>query len=446
MERGLLLAVPLDSVLLRVAIAVVVGAVLGHLLYRLTLRSARARFTAAFIPVVAATVTLFFSLGSPRMPVLMVPTSSGAVLPVPVEYGYLDFAPMTVPVLVTLWAVVALFLLARRAHSYLAFTSLRRSHNGRTIPADLKRLVEDTAAHMGIASPQILVLEHCHGGAYVAGIRRPCLVVSDTFYRDLDHDERAGMVAHELAHVARRDVVTALGAGVLKDILFFVPGRAWADRSLHRERERAADERAVAVTRKPAALASSMLKALALNESAPASSAALAPQGAFIGRIEALLEPRPVTRTRHRVELLTVGIVSIATVLAALSFPAVLRADGSQRDGVAVMWSNLSGNDPLRHTEARVFTAYRDVAASLGNTATQPVRTHIERQLDNRPSTMFSCTDSLCPSHASAVSLGLTPKRLASPVPPARVLRATPVRDDSGSSVRLFWVANPGGE
>lgn len=443
MDRGLLLAVPLDSVLVRVAVAVGVGALVGHLLYRLTLRSARARFAAAFIPVVAVLTALGLSLRSPQLPVLMIPTSSGAVLPIPVEYGYLDFAPLAVPLLLGAWLVVASVLVARRLVRYVVFARSRTALATRKVPAALHDLVVDTAQRLNITAPHVVVSQRCRGGAYVTGLRSPCLVVSEALLTQLDADELQAVVAHELAHIARHDLVTAFIVGILKDLLFFIPGRAWADTSLHRERERAADERAVSLTGKPAALASSMLKAAQLPHfSLPHGVAALAPQGEFVARIEALLKPEPVTRLRHRIELTTVALLSGATVIASIALPALLRTDANERDGVAVMWSNAAANVKLEQTEARVFAVYREVATPIAADTPLPVRTYIERQLDNRPSTSRSCADLLCPSQATAVSLGLAPHSADSASQPTNVLRATPLLDDPDGSVRVFWVAD----
>lgn len=440
MDRGLLLAVPLDSVLVRVAVAVLLGALFGHILYRLSLKSARARFCAAFIPIAAVLSTVAVSINAPFMPVLMVPTSAGAVLPVPVEYGYLDFAPLSVPFLLGAWAMGAAALLGRRALSLLASSRSRRTT--RIAPQSLQAVVDATAAQLGIKPPAVAVVDECRGGAYVTGLRSPTLVISHRLYEKLDDDELAGMVAHELSHIARRDLWTALVVGVVKDVLFFVPGRAWADRALHREREHAADERAVAITGKPAALASSMLKAVELSGGhAPSHAAALVPHGEFVRRIDNLLDPQVVSRTRHRVEVMVVGVVSLATMLAAMSFAQVFRADGVPRDSVAVMWTNMRAPQALNQTESRVFAAYRTVNPTAVTEASTPVRTHIERQSDNRPSTYVACIETACPSPHRAVSLGIVPQRDAALRPPAQhVLRDTPVRPGPGSNLHVFWV------
>lgn len=441
MDRGLLLAVPLDSVVVRVAVAVLLGALFGHALYRLSLKSARARFCAAFIPIAAVLVTMAASMRAPFMPVLMVPTSAGSVLPVPVEYGYLDFAPLTVPFLLSAWAAGAAALLGRRLLSHLA--GKRHRLPLRDVPARLDGVVRATAAALRIKTPRVAMVEACRGGAYVTGLRRPTLVVSDALYARLDDDELAGMVAHELAHIARHDLWTAVAVGVVKDMLFFVPGRAWADRALHREREHAADERAVAITGKPAALASSMLKAVELASGPSlAHTAALVPQGEFVRRIDALLDPQVVSRTRHRVELGVVGLVSLLTMFAAISFAHVFRADGIPRDSVAVMWTSMRAPQALSQPEARVFASYRTVKPAPVAQTTMPMRTHIERQLDNRPSTFIACVESVCPTPNRSVSLGIVPRHEGEfALPVQHVLRDTPVRQGPGSNLHVFWVS-----
>lgn len=444
MDRGLLLAIPFDSVLVRVVIAVSIGACIGHVLYRVSLRSARARFAAAFIPIVGVLTAFGMSLRAPQLPVLMIPVRAGVVLPIPVESGYLDFAPLAMPVLLAGWVTLASALVVLRLVRYGAFARNRASLTAEgSVPAPLYEAVRDSAHHLSIPIPQVVVSMQCRGGAYVAGIRKPCLVVSHALLVQLDADELRAVVAHELAHIARHDLLTALIVGFMRDLLFFIPGRAWTDTSLHRERERAADERAVRITGKPGALASSMLKAAELpQQSLPRGVAALAPQGDFVARIDALLAPRPVSRLRNRLELTAVAVLSAATVVASVMLPTLFRSDAADRDALAVVWSDASATVKLEDSEARVFALYREVAQPTARTTALAVRTHIERQLDNRPSTLQSCTKMMCPSQATAVSLGLTPQIDHTRSSSTNLLRATPLRNDLGGPVRVFWVAD----
>jgi Zn-dependent protease with chaperone function len=108
------------------------------------------------------------------------------------------------------------------------------------------------ATALGIAVPRLAVVASCPGGAYVAGARRPVIVLGRDLLDQLDDAELEGVLAHELAHVKRRDNLVAIGLGALRDLVFFVPGGGWAVRQLHRERELAADQVAVGVTDRPA--------------------------------------------------------------------------------------------------------------------------------------------------------------------------------------------------
>ena len=58
----------------------------------------------------------------------------------------------------------------------------------------------------------------------------------------LDTRELEGLLAHELAHIARRDVPLNVAIGVIRDLTFFVPPLHLAARWLRQEQEHAADD------------------------------------------------------------------------------------------------------------------------------------------------------------------------------------------------------------
>ena len=99
------------------------------------------------------------------------------------------------------------------------------------------------------------VLPTCPGGALVVGTRQPVVLIGQDLLDRLDDAELEGVLAHELAHVRRRDNLVSAALGAARDLTFFVPGGGWAVRQLHRERELAADQVAVAATGRPGALA-----------------------------------------------------------------------------------------------------------------------------------------------------------------------------------------------
>ncbi|MCT9097654.1 M48 family metallopeptidase [Haloarchaeobius sp. HME9146] len=167
----------------------------------------------------------------------------------------------------------------------------------RDAPAELTRLVTTTSQQLDIPAPTIRLVESETPLAMVTGLRRrdATLVLSTGVTETLDPDELAAVVAHELAHVANRDVtltslcaipvfvaddlfqwglgtlgsddiarkdgnlvgLLAAGASVAVGGCFLVVGRGLL-LLFSRQRELAADRTAVEVTGQPGALASAL--------------------------------------------------------------------------------------------------------------------------------------------------------------------------------------------
>ncbi|MFC6727783.1 M48 family metallopeptidase [Natronoarchaeum mannanilyticum] len=69
--------------------------------------------------------------------------------------------------------------------------------------------VEDMSKEMGIKKPRLMVAQMGVPNAFATGRKgKGTVVVSTELIRLLDQDELEGVLAHELAHIANRDVVT----------------------------------------------------------------------------------------------------------------------------------------------------------------------------------------------------------------------------------------------
>lgn len=97
--------------------------------------------------------------------------------------------------------------------------------------------------------------------ALTVGILRPTIYLSTWMTRHLSAMELEGVLAHELAHIARADNLIALVSTVLLGATAFVPTSWSALKALLAERELATDALAVSVTGKPITLARGLLKA-----------------------------------------------------------------------------------------------------------------------------------------------------------------------------------------
>ena len=82
--------------------------------------------------------------------------------------------------------------------------------------------------------------------AATIGWRRPVLLLPSD-WRSWTETERRVVLAHELAHVARRDYLTAVIARVATSIHFYQPLVLWLSRQLRIQQELAADSHAAAI-------------------------------------------------------------------------------------------------------------------------------------------------------------------------------------------------------
>lgn len=445
MDLGVLLSIPLDSVAVRAVLATLLGVVLARILLRRGLRAPRARAASALAPATALVVVLLLSGMTPQLPIVMLPAEAGAELPIPVRHGYVHFAPMAVPVLLGAWALVAGGRLLRRSVSGLMLrTRLRRLLAAAQPVPRVAYAATQAAAALGVATPRIATPPTCPSGAYVAGVRRPVLVVGRDLVDRLDADELDAVIAHELAHIHRRDLLVAGLLGVLRDVTFFVPGGGWALRQLHGERELAADQVAVQTTGRPGALASGLLKVLDAGRRAPSAAVTLVPHTTVVDRIRFLVEDRPrPSAARRNVEFALVAVITTAAVVGALIAPALLAESGTHREALALVWSAEPAQDePAPSRDPRAFSVYRQSELGLATTPSGVRGQHAERLQENRRATLRACADAGCQTPSGEVSLGLQPPTVRFDASRVASWQVTPVGgEEAADGFQVFWLA-----
>jgi len=110
------------------------------------------------------------------------------------------------------------------------------------------------------AAPQVLYLDRPLPSLFCAGVRRPALYVSRGALDLLDAGELRAALAHELAHLARRDPARSWLMLGLRCAMCLNPTFQVLARALARDAERLADERGVELGADRLALASALLK------------------------------------------------------------------------------------------------------------------------------------------------------------------------------------------
>lgn len=443
MDMNLVLQVPTESLAVRVVVASAVAVLGARLLLRSGLRVPRVRVIAALLPAVALTIVVAVGWSSAQLPLVMAPTEAGG-LPIRVGGDYLNVAPLTTPVLIGLWLLVAgwRIVLRLRCHRRTRCDAADAFRRRSTASPEIRRMVARIAGEMGVSPPQVALTSGCPGGASVVGIRHPVVLVDEELASRLDPLELEGVLAHEMAHVRRRDNLVAVVLGIVRDLAFFVPGGRWALRQLHAERELAADQAAAAATGRPGALASGLLKVLEAGDPQTACSP-LMPRGTLVGRVQHLVsEEWAGGWLRGGLELLLVAAVGVFAVVGAVQVPALVR-DGGAREGLIVLWhseADRPATDDDTTSTGRVFPVYRDshLVSSDQDVAT-PLMDDSPDEM--RPSSLRACAAGVrCPGGVDT-GLGLRP-RPAALRPSAHLIaqwNATPVvANDQGLSIYLL--------
>jgi beta-lactamase regulating signal transducer with metallopeptidase domain len=260
-------------------------------------------------------------------------------------------APVRWPVVIAcLFAAAATAGLLRLAvGAWSVRRSIRRAR--RVYDAALFGLIDVLRAELSCTTPVDIRESAEVATAATAGWRKPVLLLPPD-WRGWNETERRAVVAHELAHVKRRDYLAAVAAQAALAVHFYHPLLHWLAGRVRLEQELAADALAASVSGGRAAYLRTLAE-LALRRSdgrvAWPARAFLPSRHTFLRRIEMLRDPRraadrpaPLLRAAAAGGLLLFGLV-IAGVrpdpAAAQSTP----PGGAQLSGNAAGGAQLSG-------------------------------------------------------------------------------------------------------
>ena len=153
---------------------------------------------------------------------------------------------------------------------------------------------------------------------YALGIRRPLIVLPDSFCGDVDQETLLSVIGHEMAHVRRRDFLTKVVCELVSLPISFHPFTWFFKHRIEQERELACDELVTQQVLQPTTYARSLLRAADLSMQQAGRSMMLS---VFDGQ---MIEERIKQLTRKRVPLSNwSGRIITAAVLGALCLSSV---------------------------------------------------------------------------------------------------------------------------
>lgn len=251
-----------------------------------------------------------------------------------------DTWPALLALVWLLGAAVAMTRLTRSAHGLHRLLADRRPLVEGPMPALLDRL----RASMGLRRRVLLSSSDALPIPFATGVHRPEICVPADVLHRMSASHQESLLAHELAHVARRDPAWLLLWRVLTGLLFFQPLNLIAVRRLTDLSECLSDDRAAACTGRRHDLARCLVELASRLQPAPrpALLAAALPTRSRLGRRVSRLLTTPEGEgrcARWAAPAVVVGLVAAAAVLPIVAPAQVATA------GVSVLSTN-SGADP----------------------------------------------------------------------------------------------------
>ena len=249
-----------ESFVARALLGSLVAVFLVELLLRRDIvRSLIGRRLLLIVPFVVAGVLAVASANRGFLPNVWIDTDrivgAGALMDV---LGDVQIVGGSIDLLVACYVAVVAVLTVRRVAGTVRAHLMRRESP--LAPAGIRARALYFAVQAGIVPPEVRLRADCPGGAFTTGVRRPWIALDPGLAAELDAAELDALLAHEIAHIRRRDPLLTMATGVCRDLTFFLPAIHLATFWLRREQEESADDLAAHCTRRPGALASTILK------------------------------------------------------------------------------------------------------------------------------------------------------------------------------------------
>ncbi|WP_312437911.1 M56 family metallopeptidase, partial [Janthinobacterium sp.] len=197
------------------------------------------------------------------------------------------------PTLVLAWSAGVVLMSLRLLLGLAWVARLRRQ--AVAAPAVWQQRLDALALRMALRSPVPLRLHAALASPVTVGFFRPLVLLPASLLSGMPVSLLEALLAHELAHVRRRDYLVNLLHSVAEALLFFHPVVWWLSARLRSERELVADALAAQSLQDPAQLASA-LHQLSLQPAAPGHGGLLlsARGGPLLIRIQRLMAPAPL--------------------------------------------------------------------------------------------------------------------------------------------------------
>ena len=216
---------------------------------------------------------------------------------------------------VCIWMIGVLLLSARAAGGWMGVRKLK--HGVSPADAELEDIVGRLQRRLRVSAPVRLCTSAAVRVPTAIGWLRPYILLPVTALTGLSEAQIAAILAHELAHISRRDYLLNIFQTAVETLLFYHPAVWWVGRQMRFEREHCCDDMAVAVCGSAFEYASALAEMEQIRDRIPAPALA-ATGGDLLGRIRRVLG-REDHRSRSSGGIAAAALaLSIATAVVSL--------------------------------------------------------------------------------------------------------------------------------
>ncbi|MCC6410754.1 MAG: M48 family metalloprotease [Saprospiraceae bacterium] len=163
------------------------------------------------------------------------------------------------PLLVGLWVVGLVFFLLKLGGGMLYLGRMRRTA---LVVGDnsWQRRVDELAQQLSLSRPVLLLESALVHTPLTLGFLKPLILMPVGLINQLSASEVEAILAHELAHIARRDWLFNLFQAFMETLFYYHPAVWWLSDRIRAERENCCDDVAVALSGNPLMYAKTLVR------------------------------------------------------------------------------------------------------------------------------------------------------------------------------------------
>jgi bla regulator protein BlaR1 len=151
------------------------------------------------------------------------------------------------PLVVTIWMLGVLVLVLRLSGGYL-YNQRLKHHRKQPLPNSWQNRLETFCRQTGIGKPISLVESALVKIPMTIGHFKPVILFPLGLVTGLPRDQVEALLAHELAHILRKDYLVNILQSIVDILFFYHPGVRWISSQVRAEREHCCDDIAVSIS------------------------------------------------------------------------------------------------------------------------------------------------------------------------------------------------------